>query len=199
MSNDNQKYVIFDLDGTLIDSFECVLRCVNKALASYGLPSVMLPKSSSRKDIELIFNRAKKILQDKVAWDDFKDLFDSIHLNDCIEDIVINPIANNLLREYYDKGYAIVIVTNKLDKITEKICNTLFPDYNILIIGRKSVSSIKSNWDYIAKRIYYLGFSLGSCLCYIGDTETDLRLSGQLSVRFYNINDLSDIKHIKDT
>ena len=30
-----KKYVIFDLDGTLIDSFECICRNINKTLQSF--------------------------------------------------------------------------------------------------------------------------------------------------------------------
>lgn len=195
----DRKFVIFDLDGTLIDSFECVLRCVNKTLAYFDLPKVIISQSSPRNDIELIFSKAKDIIHGKVQWNDFKNTFDSMHLKDCIEDVAINPIANNLLKEYYDKGYSIVIITNKLSVIAEKICNTLFCDFNISIIGRLSVDSIKSDWAYIARKIADLDLSLGNCLVYIGDSEADYRLSKQLSVKFYDIDDLSEIESIQNT
>lgn len=195
----DRKFVIFDLDGTLIDSFECVFRCVNKALDSYQLPNVILAQSSPRTDIELIFNKAKEIIRGKALWNDFKMTFDSMHLLDCIEDVTVNPIANNLLKEYYDKGYSIVIITNKLNIIAEKICNTLFCNFNVSIIGRQSVDSIKTDWAYIARKISDLDLSLGNCLFYIGDSETDRRLSKQLSVKFYDISDLSEIEQVRNT
>lgn len=197
--SDNRKFVIFDLDGTLIDSFECVLRCVNKALDSYQLPNVILAQSSPRNDIELIFNKAKEIICGKVLWNDFKRTFDSIHIKDCDVGIVVNPIANNLLKEYYDKGNSIVIITNKFSIIAEKICNTLFSNFNLSIIGRQSIDPIKADWAYVARRISDLDLSLGNCLFYIGDSETDCRLSKQLSVRFYDINDLSEVEYIRNT
>lgn len=192
----DRKFVIFDLDGTLIDSFECVFRCVNKALDSYQLPNVILAQSSPQTDIELIFNKAKEIIRGKVLWNDFKMTFDSMHLLDCIEDVTVNPIANNLLKEYYDKGYSIVIITNKLSIIAEKICNTLFCNFNVSIIGRLSVDSIKTDWAYITRKISDLDLSLGNCLFYIGDSETDRRLSKQLSVNFYDIDDLNEVECI---
>lgn len=33
-----KEYAIFDLDGTLIDSFECICRNTNKALAYFDCP-----------------------------------------------------------------------------------------------------------------------------------------------------------------
>lgn len=197
-SDSDRKFVIFDLDGTLIDSFECVLRCVNKSLASFDLPNVIISQSSPRNDIELIFNKAKEIIHGKVLWNDFKIVYDSIHLNDCIEGVKINPIANSLLKEYYNKGYTIVIITNKLSVIAEKICNTLLCEFNVNIIGRQSVESIKTDWAYIASKIADLDLSLGNCFFYIGDSEADYRLSKQLAVKFYDIDELSEVESIQN-
>lgn len=185
--SDNRKFVIFDLDGTLIDSFDCVLRCVNKTLDIFELQPVVIPDSINSKDIEYIFCRAKEILNSAVPYSEFKREFDLFHLEDCLNDVRINPIGENLMRRYFNDGYSILILTNKKKCIADKICNHFFSNINYLIIGREDTNPIKSNWHTVVVRLSEINVCPGECYLYVGDSKVDEQLAKFLSIKYLDI------------
>lgn len=184
----NRKFVIFDLDGTLIDSYECVLRCVNKTLNFFELPSIIIPASDNTKNVEDIFGRAKEITQNIIPYSEFKSKFDSVHLEDCINDIEINIDAENLMCQYFNNGYTILILTNKLKCIADKICNHFFSNINVIVIGREDVHPIKSNWQYIVEKLSNIDICPGACELYVGDSDADEYLAKSISIKYLDIH-----------
>lgn len=187
MHDSNRKFVIFDLDGTLIDSFECVLRCVNRTLKLFELQPVVIPDSNNSKDIEYIFCRAKEISNNVVQYSEFKRQFDLFHLEDCLNDVRTNPIGENLMRQYFNDGYSILILTNKKKCIADKICNHLFTDINYTIIGREDINHIKSNWHVVVEKLSEIDVCPGECYLYVGDSEIDEQLAKSLSIKYLDI------------
>lgn len=179
----DRKFVIFDLDGTLIDSFECVLRCVNKALDTFVLPHVKISPSERSNDIDVIFEKVKETIKDKVSFNNFKALFDSIHLDDCIENVGCFIAASQQMIEHNNDKKIIVILTNKKDNIAKKIMAILYPDITPIIIGRQGMASFKTK-SVIYTELSNRGIPAHDCVCYYGDSYIDFELANYLRIPF---------------
>lgn len=188
MSGDNQKYVIFDLDGTLIDSFECVLRCVNKALDTFSLPHVDIPPSDRHGDIDIIFDKAKRITVDKLDSFDFKKRFDEIHSCDYLKSVLIMDHILEKLVKYYEDGMGIIILTNKYLPIAEKICKEVL-SIEAIVIGRTHYDLMNSKGNYLEHFCESNNISINQILCYYGDTQQDELISLQFNIPFYYVFD----------
>ena len=183
----DRKYVIFDLDGTLIDSFECVLRCVNKTLGLYSLPEIKI-LSSEREvgNIDIIFKKAKEFVNGKPSFFDFKKCFDKIHFDDCIETVSINLNIYAELMRHKNNGVGIIILTNKHQSVAEKICKQLLMLEDAIIIGRKDAVPLKDDCNKVANALCNNRIAMDSILCYYGDSSEDMSLANKLNIKFYN-------------
>lgn len=183
MQDNNQKFVIFDLDGTLIDSFECVLRCVNKALDSFALPHVEIPSSERHRDIAIIFDKAKEITTGKVGFGNLKKRFDEIHLNDCTKSINIIDCTFSMLLKHYIEGHIIIILTNKFQPIAEKICSSFFPMVSV-VIGR-TTSSLTSKEIFFAEFLRTKNIQTDQVVFYYGDSIQDKEISSHFDIPYF--------------
>lgn len=180
----DRKFVIFDLDGTLIDSFECVLRCVNKALESFNLPTVNISFSERCGDIALIFSKAKGIIDGGLRYSDFKKRFDEFHYRDCIESIVTKLSTVNIMTDYYNEGIEIIILTNKYQPIAERICAILFKPFNMHVLGRLDCMDLKAKEYRLNDFMQKSGLKSYQILYYYGDSNQDKLISEKLKIPF---------------
>lgn len=180
------KYVIFDLDGTLIDSFETVVANCKSALEYMKGDGISFDFSAYRKkDLRNLFSDIASF--EDIELDAFKRLYDTFYTENCFEGTCVVESASDLLGKYRECGYKIVVLTDKHQQIAEKICNNLFEGEIDCVIGRMDEKPIKV-LHKVTDRLADFGIKPESCVQYLGDSDTDEKCAAWLQIPFQRIS-----------
>jgi len=190
--------VIFDLDGTLIDSAPSILECFRLTFVSVNYPlSVTLDQSligpPLREAIKLLSNEQDSLKLDRLVGE-FKNQYDSGVCN-------LAPAyqgVEELLKNLKKTNKRVFIVTNKRHNPTIKIINRL--GWSNLIQDTYTVDypSIDLKKKSLVIQQLILDYSLGKAeTCYVGDRLDDYDAARANSLKFihaswgYGANDFS--------
>ncbi len=183
----NRRYVIFDLDGTLIDSFDtivhhCVLTC-----DYLGCNVTAFDFESFRHfDLHELFTTLTSEMQ--IDLDTFKIVFDSSYLKEPLHRTKILDKGYELLKRVKDNGYGCIVLTNKYQSIAELVCNELFGNNLIdIVIGRNCTKPIKPT-ENVLLRLQSLGIQTDQIYLYYGDSNTDEQSASILKTKFIKID-----------
>ncbi|MBQ4528669.1 MAG: HAD hydrolase-like protein [Clostridia bacterium] len=177
------KYLFFDLDGTIIDSFEGVTRSFAYALRHYGIHvedmNELLPVLGPplRDAFMSMYGFSEKDAIDAVAK--YRERY-SVHYVD--ESKLYEGIEDVLFRLYSD-GFKIVLATSK----PEHYARTLLEHFNIskyfyLISGASMDKSRDSKTKVLKYILEKLDIDDMSEACMIGDRKFDLCGANDLGI-----------------
>lgn len=172
-----RKYtaVIFDLDGTLLDTLEDLRESVN-----YGMRQCGFPEHSLEEIRKFVGNGIVRLLELSVpdgkgnpqfnrAFEAFKEHY-GIHCNDTTKpyDGVIE-----LMKELKKQGIKIAIVSNKADFAVKKLVEIYFGEIVAVAVGQKEGMKKKPAPDMVLRALKELGVDREGAV-YVGDSEVDL-------------------------
>ena len=169
-----KKLIIFDLDGTLLDTLDDLQSSVNFALSHFGYP--LRSREQVRKDIG---NGVAKLMERstpdglnnphyKEALDIFKEHY-STHYAD--KTYPYDGILKTL-KELRNAGFLLAVATNKIDDIAHILVNKHFPNCFDYILGDIDGVPKKPNPDMINNILKHFNMSKEETI-YIGDTNVD--------------------------
>lgn len=190
----NVGYVIFDLDGTIIDSFESACKSLSLTLESLSLP---IPSNDfyepfRDKELSALFRATYAHSGTTLPWKAFKSTFDEVYSHHCMEGIQVIPLGNQIIELCRSKNIKMVVLTNKIQLAADIVCTSLFPVRTFAsIIGRNGVRPIKP-FKYAINKLIKKGFSVESCKAYFGDSPTDAKLAALMNVKYYDIHQLDE-------
>ena len=166
--------IIFDLDGTLLDTLEDLKDAVNHVLAAHGYPIKTLEEI--RKSVG---NGTKVLLEKTVPDGSSNPLFNTIneeyqkyYLEHCNEKTGPYKGVREAMKQLKDKGYKMAIVSNKPDSAVKELRDKYFGEYLNVAIGDKEGRRRKPYPDSVFAAIEELGSDHDECI-YIGDSEVD--------------------------
>ena len=172
-----KKYssVIFDLDGTLLNTLEDLTDSVNYALSSNGysqrsieevrvfvgngikkLIDRAVPANTSPENTEIVFNAFKE------------HYINNMTNKTCPYDNIID-----LLKILYEKNVRMAIVSNKYDPGVKGLNKIFFDKYINVAIGESENISKKPAPDTVYEAIRQLGIDKDTAV-YVGDSDVDL-------------------------
>lgn len=172
-----KKYqtVIFDMDGTLLNTLEDLTDATNYALRKMGMPERSIDEVRT-----FVGNGVQKLLERAVpgglenprfeeTFAEFKDYY-SVHCND-----KTGPYEGvlPLLRDLKAEGYALAIVSNKLDAAVKELAEEYFEGIVPVAIGEREGVAKKPAPDMVQTALKELGTSAETAV-YVGDSEVDL-------------------------
>lgn len=174
----NGKYntVIFDLDGTLMDTLEDLANAVNEILRRNDYPVKTVGEVR-----RIVGNGLKQTLTlclpegtDKAVIEKLLPEFASYYQEHC--QIKTKPYEGieDTLRELSARGYRLAIVSNKRDEAVKTLNREWFEKYVKVAIGENESAGIrkKPSPDTVYQAIRELG-SEKELAVYVGDSEVD--------------------------
>ena len=183
----NKGLVIFDLDGTLIDTIEDLGTAVNFVLESTGRPTH--PVEDYR---FMVGNGIRKLVQralpeheknDETLPDRLLPGFKRYYLEHIYEHSRPYPGVAELLRKLQDEGYALAVASNKFQEGTSVLVNHFFPDVNfVAVCGGCDERPLKPD-PAVLEDIMRLSGVPAERTVMVGDSGTDIQTARNASVR----------------
>lgn len=159
--------LLFDLDGTLLDTLDDLMDSVNFSLSQFGYPQ------RSREEIRcFVGNGAKMLIQRAVPegenWEPVYQVFQTYYRSNCQKKTGPYPGIPEAL-EALGKDFPIAIVSNKPDMAVKTLCQQYFP--GIYARGESEDCPRKPAPDMVHMAMKAIGAD--RCI-YIGDSEVDV-------------------------
>lgn len=124
-----KKLVIFDLDGTLLNTISDLGAACNYALRQMGFPEHPISAYNY-----MVGNGVRKLLEraepdaDSDTLDRLLEHFREYYDEHCVDTTVPYPGIPELLAELTRRDIAVAVATNKYQQAAEKIIHHFFPD-----------------------------------------------------------------------
>lgn len=168
--------VIFDLDGTLLDTLEDLADSVNYALASMNMPLRSTEEirafvgNGVNRLIHLSVKANTTLTDEQTCLDRFKRHYE-IHMYDKTKPY--NGMVD-LLEALKKKNIKMAVVSNKYDAAVKELCKKMFPAVFLALIGESETVERKPAADGILEAARQMGVELIN-LIYVGDTSVDIQ------------------------
>ncbi len=166
--------ILFDLDGTVIDSLQDIVDAVNHTMRFFGLPECTPAglKMHLGWGVDTLMRRWLPGLSDARREEvlAFYRPYYAAHAGDKSRPF---PGIDAMLRRLRDDGLALAIVSNKPDAAVQPLARDWFSDTVRLAMGEVAGMRRKPHPDMLQFAADRLGVPLARCL-YVGDSEVDI-------------------------
>lgn len=167
--------VIFDMDGTILDTLEDLTDTVNFALGKHDMPLRTIEEvrrfvgNGIRRLLELAVPDGENNPEFEQIFADFKEYY-AAHCNDKTK---VYPGILDLMDQLNTAGYKMAIVSNKVDPAVKELQKIYFGAQIEVAIGEKEGIAKKPAPDTVYQALKELGESKEHAI-YVGDSEVDL-------------------------
>jgi phosphoglycolate phosphatase len=171
--------IVFDLDGTLIDTAPDLVRALNRTLDLEGLPRT--PVAEMRK---IVGQGARALIERGAALadvrfsserlDELTDAFIAFYSAEIALESAPFPGALEALDAFAAAGVTLAICTNKRTRLSRQLLGELGLEARFAaIVGADSVTARKPHPDHYREAVARAGGRLGHSLM-VGDTSADV-------------------------
>ena len=169
-----QKVILFDLDGTLIDSTEAILESFKRSFERFAkeppkeeeiLPQIGHPLFDMFVNLGVNSDVADKYVKS------YKESYSQIHT----QKTVLLPKAKEAVELAYSSGAKLAVVTTKTGKYSIELLEHFgIMKYFSVLIGSEDVQKHKPNPEPIYEALKRMNVSKSSNIYMIGDTCMDM-------------------------
>ena len=169
----NHTTVIFDLDGTLLDTLDDIADSVNATMTHFARPTRTRDEVRS-----FVGNGAVKLIERCVGEDDpqlaeILAFYDKYYTEHSLNRTAPYPGIIELLRELSRREMKLAVVSNKQDAAVKKLVRKFFGGYISVAIGEKRTVRKKPAPDTVFAAMEEL-CSLDYECVYVGDSDVDI-------------------------
>ncbi len=183
------KNVVFDMDGTILNTIDDLYNSVNYALSQCGYKSRTMSEVLSfvGNGVKLLIERALPSGFTKEEFDKcfavFMEYYNE-HKNDSTapyEGIL------ELMAELKKKGISMSVVSNKFDAGVKELANKMFNGYLPVAIGESATIKPKPNPSGVWYALELMGAKREESV-YIGDSEVDFQTAQNSGLTFIGVS-----------
>lgn len=185
------KLIVFDLDGTLVNSLTDLAIAVNEGLKKAGLKTHKIEK------YQKFVGNGRENLIDRAMGESFnderlrnivKETFDTFYKAHCNDNTTSYKGCEKLLFELKKSGVKTAVLSNKPDEFVRGILNKIYPGYNFdSAWGKKPEYPVKPDPKALNAVLNELNINKLECL-YIGDSEVDVLTAKNAGVAMLGVD-----------
>lgn len=185
---DDAEAVIFDLDGTLLDTLEDLTDAVNAAMEKYNQPVCTIEEVRS-----YVGNGLRNLMLQAIPQGEENPMFEEIfaffreyyqqHCN--IKTAPYEGILE-LMKELKGRGIKMAIVSNKIDAGVKKLNEKYFAEYVDVALGEREGIRRKPAPDSVNEVLRILEVEKEHAL-YVGDSDVDIRTAQNADIRCVSV------------
>ena len=197
--------ILFDLDGTLVDTAPDLIRAHNYVMKKFGYPT----KTPS--EVKALVGMGAKTMMGRTLWNSAKNELGKVKEKDIKEKMVkefVNYYGNNILVESKlvngvkdfliwckENKISMAVCTNKQEHLAIDLLKKIkINDYFEYVAGCNTFDYCKPDARHLTSVIEIMGGDIKKTLM-VGDSEVDAKAAENASLRFVLLEDgYTDIK-----
>ncbi|WP_029503664.1 HAD family hydrolase [Lachnoclostridium phytofermentans] len=183
------KTVIFDLDGTLLNTLDDLKDSVNATLSAYGFPERSLDEVR-----KFVGNGVARLMELAVPWQleneqakEILEFFKMHYAKNCNHKTRPYDGILTLLEQLKNQGYQLAIVSNKFDAAVKDLNQLYFSKFIDVAVGQREGVRRKPFPDTVNIALEEVGCSAEEVL-YIGDSEVDVETAKNAGLRLLAVD-----------
>ena len=176
--------VIFDLDGTLLNTLFDLADSVNWALKKYNMPlrTVEEVRAFVGNGLRNLMDQAVPEGENNPVFETLFEEFREYYKGHCnIKTAPYDGILE-LLERLKEQGHPMAIVSNKIDSGVKELNEIHFSDYVEVAIGEREGIARKPAPDSVVEALRLLGIDKENAV-YVGDSDVDIATANNADVR----------------
>jgi phosphoglycolate phosphatase len=177
------RLVIFDLDGTILDTLEDLYDSLNVALRENGFPERSIQEVRS-----FVGNGIYRLVQLGLPEGHTEEelnrtlaFFRSYYGEHCLDKTKPYPGISELFERLHREGRLIAVVSNKADSAVQALIARFFPGQIDYVLGERDGIRRKPAPDTVLEAMRRMGVSAGETV-YAGDSEVDIQTAANAGV-----------------
>lgn len=175
--------VIFDLDGTLLNTIEDIANSVNYVLLECGFYF-----KSTKEVQESVGNGLRKLMErilpegcDEDTIDRAVELFKSHYTGGMSNSTKPYDGIIEVLKDLKSRGLKVAVISNKFDSAVKELCDKYFSGLIDIALGQTDNVNEKPAPDMVYKVMNELEVTEDNCV-YIGDSEVDIQTANNAGI-----------------
>lgn len=186
------KLVIFDLDGTLLDTLDDLSAAVNHAMQQRGFPL-----HTRDEYMKMVGHGARNLMSQALPMEhkDDEALIDAAladfrtYYNAHI-DVYTKPFPGiqELIAALHQKGVLLAVASNKFQEGTEHLIKEFFPEIPfVAVLGNRQGFPLKPDPEVVGEVLRKAGISQDQAVM-VGDSDTDMETAANGGIQGIAVN-----------
>lgn len=188
-NRENIQAVVFDLDGTLLNTLYDLTDAVNWALEKYGQPirTIEEVRGFVGNGLRNLMGKAVPDGEDNPAFEELFEFFRDYYQAHCNRKTAPYEGILELMKELKGRGIKMAIVSNKIDAGVKELNDIHFSEYVDVAIGEREGIGRKPAPDSVNEALHILGVDKGHAV-YVGDSDVDILTAKNAEIRCISVS-----------